>query len=106
MSYPFRIAAASLAAIAIVTGAAYAQFAGGGMADLDQDGKISRQEVGQATLNHFDQIDTNADGFISPEEMNVEALNRFDQADANHDGYLTKGEMRAQAKARLGRFRR
>lgn len=38
------------------------------MADSNQDGRVSLQEMTTAALQHFDQVDTNHDGRITPEE--------------------------------------
>ena len=46
--------------------------------------------------------DTNDDGFVSRDEVREAALARFDAADADGDGEVTREEMRAQRASKRG----
>jgi hypothetical protein len=60
--------------------------------DLNNDGKIDRQEFRSGhdkDRGHFNMMDTNKDGTISPEEYADGTLGRYD---ANKDGNLDEVE--------------
>lgn len=72
--------------------------------DLNKDGSISTDEMGQAAGNMFDQIDVNGDGQLSREEMDGHHMKRraeredarqrkhFDELDADADGNVSRDE--------------
>ncbi|GAA4222919.1 hypothetical protein GCM10022253_32500 [Sphingomonas endophytica] len=60
--------------------------------DVNNDDKLTRNEVSQRLLPRFDEIDRNKDGAISNEEWSAWMMARFDAQDINHDGTVTSDE--------------
>ncbi|HEX3658855.1 MAG TPA: EF-hand domain-containing protein [Pirellulales bacterium] len=78
--------------------------------DTNNDGKLSKDEVGERLRENFDRVDTDGDGYIQPEEMQkvMAALaggqrrpegggpngqQMLKQMDKNNDGKLSKDEV-------------
>ena len=60
--------------------------------DINNDDKLTRNEVSKRLSPRFDQIDRNKDGAISNEEWSEWKVQRFDAQDINHDGTVTSDE--------------
>jgi len=61
--------------------------------DSNNDGFLTREELGQAGRAQGRKMDTDNDGRISRQEWQGAAA-MFDRLDSNHDGFLTRDEMR------------
>lgn len=60
--------------------------------------KLQRWQQKMAKLDqHFQEADLNKDGKISREEAQQEAMRRFDEVDTNKDNLLTREELQAHA---------
>lgn len=60
--------------------------------DVNNDDKLSRNELPKRLIARFDEIDRNKDGSISNEEWSAWMMRRFDAQDINHDGTVTSDE--------------
>ncbi|WP_162234686.1 hypothetical protein [Sphingomonas sp. Leaf231] len=60
--------------------------------DVNNDDRLSRNEVTKRLAARFDEIDRNKDGAISNEEGSTWMMARFDAQDINHDGIVTSDE--------------
>lgn len=74
--------------------------------DVNNDGKLSRQEVETGTLRLFERLDANKDGEVTREEADTgaaairkeELSKRFSELDADKDGRLTADESKIPAR--------
>lgn len=108
------VAVASIAAVASTSVLAKDGQRRGGkifkQADLDNDGKLSLQEMVSQATNRFDRADANKDGEITAEEI-AEAFRRqsserraqrmLTRLDYNGDGKVTRTELEDQAQKRF-----
>ena len=70
-------------------------------ADLDDDGRITREELMSPRRKAFARLDTNGDGRLAFEEWAVKTVEKFAGADADSSGWLTAQEFETtKAKAR------
>jgi hypothetical protein len=70
-------------------------------ADLDDDGRISREELMSPRRKAFARLDANGDGRLAFEEWAVKTGEKFAAADADKSGSLTAGEFeKTKAKSR------
>jgi Ca2+-binding EF-hand superfamily protein len=60
--------------------------------DVNNDDKLTRNEVSKRLAPRFDEIDRNKGGAISNEEWSAWMMQRFDAQDINHDGTVTSDE--------------
>lgn len=60
--------------------------------DVNNDDRLTRNEVSKRLAPRFDEIDRNKDGAISNEEWSAWMMGRFDAQDINHDGTVTSDE--------------
>lgn len=60
--------------------------------DVNNDDKLTRNEVSRRLASRFDEIDRNKDGAISNEEWSAWMMARFDAQDINHDATVTSDE--------------
>jgi hypothetical protein len=76
-------------------------------ADLNKDGKLSREEVSDFVVhNIFDARDANKDGKLSPTEWwpdnDAEQRAMFNKRDTNKDGFVSLAEALAWGRANKG----
>ncbi len=60
--------------------------------DVNQDDKLTRNELPKRLQARFEEIDRDHNGSISNDEWSTWMLARFDAQDANHDGNVTSDE--------------
>jgi EF hand len=61
-------------------------------ADLDDDGRITREELMSPRRRAFARLDANGDGRLAFEEWAVKTEEKFAGADADKSGWLTAAE--------------
>lgn len=100
---PYGDGTATAADAAKAAGERFDQF------DMDHDGSLSAQEVEAASNGPGGRMlrraDLDGDGKVTRDEFLSGQKQRFDMMDADHDGQLTKAEredFRAQMRARMG----
>jgi len=60
--------------------------------DVNNDDRLTLNEMSKRLAPRFDEIDRNKDGAISNEEWSAWMMTRFDGQDINHDGIVTSDE--------------
>ena len=61
--------------------------------DINNDGKISLDELTARQNRRFAKLDTNGDGSINKNEFNTRLTDMFSRMDANADGFLDEDEV-------------
>ena len=60
--------------------------------DINNDDKLTRNELPKRLQRRFEQIDRDHDGTVSNDEWSAWMLARFDGQDTNHDSNVTSDE--------------
>ena len=61
--------------------------------DINNDGKISLDELTARQTRRFAKLDTDGDGSINMGEFNARLIAMFNRMDANADGFLDEDEV-------------
>ena len=61
--------------------------------DINNDGKISLNELTARQTRRFAKLDTDGDGSINMGEFNARLIAMFNRMDANADGFLDEDEV-------------
>lgn len=119
--FPTKLVLSAIALTAAVAVATYAQAQDAGekpqrgimkRVDLNQDGKVTREEMASHSSKRFEKLDTNKDGSLTEDEIRSQMKRKADRrakrivrrTDTNKDGQVSRQEYFDHADKRFSRI--